>query len=75
MCIQNKDGAVPSCIEAQFGGPGAEEHGLCWDCANILNGRVNDLKELIGKLKMFVGVYKGRALDKRRALGLIRDAM
>lgn len=47
MCVRNENGMHPSCIEAQFGGPGAEEYGLCFQCANILNDQKNRLRDLL----------------------------
>ncbi len=45
MCTRNSEGANPNCIEAQFDGPGAEEYGLCYQCANVLNETKNSWKQ------------------------------
>lgn len=49
MCVRNENGAHPSCIEAQFGGPGAEEYGLCFQCANAQNDQISKLRKVLKK--------------------------
>lgn len=35
MCMRNEMGRYPSCVEAVFEGPGAEDHGLCKECSPV----------------------------------------
>lgn len=65
MCTQNENGQYPSCLEAQFGGPGAEEHGLCCQCANILHAdkelfekRWNDEVETRERMELQLGAWR-----------------
>ncbi len=61
MCTQNENGLHPSCLEAQFDGPGAEENGLCFQCANDLHAD----KELFEK-------RWNDAMEELRAFDLMR---
>ncbi len=57
MCKNNRDGELPSCIEAKFNGPGCEEWDLCFQCADTLKAerdklllQLNEAKETAAKI-------------------------
>ncbi len=64
MCKNNRDGELPSCIEAKFNGPGCEEWDLCFQCADTLKAerdklllQLNEAKETAAKI---VEAHKGK---------------
>lgn len=55
-CKNNRNGELPSCIEAKFDGPGCEDWDLCSGCADTLKKQLDETNRLYDE--------RGRALKE-----------